>query len=129
MHSCDCTNSKTGETKRKYETQSQADVACTESRKKYEDGDTLNTYYCHEGECWHVGNSGWDGWDDSRQEMRQEIKEQIDNLQAKIRVSDQMPIVRNTTRGLLSSVGTWLWTKIELAAEPDDQQSGKTRKG
>jgi hypothetical protein len=68
---CDCINSRTGEDKKRYATQSQADVACKESRKKYPDGDTLNTYYCPDGECWHVGNSSWDDPDESWEEKEQ----------------------------------------------------------
>lgn len=65
MGGCGCTNSKTGEPKKRYATKSQADVACTESRQKYADGDNLNTYYCPDGKCWHVGNSSWDDFDES----------------------------------------------------------------
>jgi hypothetical protein len=64
MGGCGCTNSKTGKDKIRYATQSQADVACKESRKKWTDGDTLNSYRCPDGECWHVGNSSWDNPDD-----------------------------------------------------------------
>lgn len=59
MSGCGCTNSKTGEPKRSYAAQFQAERACEESRNTYSDGDTLTVYYCSEGKCWHVGNS-WD---------------------------------------------------------------------
>ena len=64
MGGCGCTNSRSGEAKFRYATKSQADVACTKSRKRYPDGDALNSYQCPEGKWWHVGNSSWNDWDD-----------------------------------------------------------------
>ena len=58
MQACDCKNSRTGRDKRKYASHSEADRACHELRKLYIDGETLNSYYCFEGRCWHVGNRG-----------------------------------------------------------------------
>jgi hypothetical protein len=56
MGACGCKNSRTGDNKKRYATKAQAELACEESRKVFTDGDTLNTYYCREGLCWHVGN-------------------------------------------------------------------------
>jgi hypothetical protein len=70
MGGCGCTNSRSGEAKLKYATKSQADVACTKLRKRYPDGDALNSYQCPEGKWWHVGNSSWDDWHDFDDENR-----------------------------------------------------------
>jgi len=61
MGYCNCKNSKTGEPKERYATKAQAELACEESQKTYEDGDTLNTFYCFEGDCYHIGNEKPDG--------------------------------------------------------------------
>lgn len=72
MSTCSCTSSRTGNLKVRYATRSQAELACNESRRAYVDGDTLNAYYCSEGDCWHVGNSlGFDDFD-SQGEAKQE---------------------------------------------------------
>jgi hypothetical protein len=56
MNKCNCTNSRTGEPKLAYATETQARTACEDSKKAYSDADALNSYYCDEGDCWHVGN-------------------------------------------------------------------------
>jgi hypothetical protein len=61
---CSCTNSRTGEAKKKYATKSLANEACADFRKKVPDGYSLNSYQCPEGKWWHVGNSSWDDRDD-----------------------------------------------------------------
>src|ERR1700730_12600231 len=53
MRNCACKSSKTGGNKKQYQTQPKADIACEELRARCVDGDTLNTYYCVEGKCWH----------------------------------------------------------------------------
>jgi hypothetical protein len=63
MATCSCKNSRTGQDKRAYATQSRAELAAEESRQTYRDGETLKAYYCCEGKCWHVGNS-WNLDDD-----------------------------------------------------------------